>query len=84
VTAKEKTPGTKPGVSFVGRADVTFQRGTCCQRSPATWEDATSTHQQRDQYVGMRLALQRSTSHDSHVDVARLYVIVISRAAKRA
>jgi hypothetical protein len=39
---KEKKPGTKPGVSFVGRADVTFQRGTLLQRPLATWEDATS------------------------------------------
>jgi hypothetical protein len=47
-TAKEKTPGTKPGVSFVGKADITFQRGTCCGEKLATWEDATISRRQRN------------------------------------
>src|SRR5262249_38811527 len=74
--AKKKTPGAKPGVSFVGRADVTFQRGTLLRRSLAPWEDAANLSPQHVQYVGMPAALQRKAPHDSHVTVARLYARV--------
>jgi hypothetical protein len=42
----EKNAGHEARRSFVGRADITFQRGTYCPQSLATWEDAAIIHRQ--------------------------------------
>src|SRR5262249_28294584 len=83
-TAKEKNAGHQARRQFCRQSRRHLPEGNLLQRSLATWEDASSIRQQHAQYVGMRLALQRKASHDSHVSVARLYAGVMSRAAERA
>jgi hypothetical protein len=70
---REKTPGTKPGVSFVGRSRRHLPEGNfaaAIARDLGGCNDLSPTA--HDEYVGMRAAPQRKARHDSHVEVARL------------